>query len=144
MLCILQVFIETTKVVMHVPHPSKEKGIKKITIERADIVKVLASFNSSLPVVFYYLDSGLAKKVREELDMLSDSDFYFDPLSLEDEAQRRITLLPDDITEENKNMIQLIYGYPINILDELNIKEANDILIKTCPKELARNTLGFG
>ncbi|KAG5874832.1 hypothetical protein JTB14_009289 [Gonioctena quinquepunctata] len=138
-----EIVIDSLQVTMKVPHP-KDKDIRTVTIDKCDMVKVLASFNSSLPVIFYYLNLSAAEKIRKELDMTADSDYYFDPISMEDEAQRRVTLLPDDIEENDRNLFQLIYASSSNILDELNVKEANDILIKTCPKELAKNAIGFG
>ncbi|XP_056631057.1 uncharacterized protein LOC130441410 isoform X1 [Diorhabda sublineata] len=138
-----EIVIDSLGVTMKVPHPNKEKGVCTITLNNLDVVKVLASFNSSLPVIFYYINTALAAKVRMELDMTSDSEYYLDPLTLEEEAQRRITLLPDDNLEEQKETFELIYSFPVNILEELNIKEANDILIKTCPKDLVKPTPGY-
>lgn len=129
---------------MKVPHPSHENDIKTIRVDQSEIVKVLASFNKSLPVFFYYLNPALAKVVREELEMTPEGDFYYDPLSMKEEAYRRVTLLPDDITDDDKMNFTLIYGSTPGILDELNVKEANDILIKTCPKELSKAALGLG
>ncbi|XP_028149197.2 uncharacterized protein LOC114342259 isoform X1 [Diabrotica virgifera virgifera] len=138
------IVIDSEAVTIKVPHPHKEKGVKTITFAKCDTVKVLVSFNSSLPVIFYYLNPSAASQVRTVLDMMTDSDYYYDPLSLEDEVHRRLTLLPDDLSEENKNAFQTIYSQPASIFEELNIKEANDILIKTCPKDVARPTPGFG
>lgn len=45
---------------------------------------------------------------------------------------KRITLLPDEISEEAKVVFQNLFG---KLLDELTSKEANEILVKTCPKE---------
>ncbi|KAJ8931084.1 hypothetical protein NQ314_016048 [Rhamnusium bicolor] len=139
-----KVIVDSTQVIMQVPHPSKENDIKTIKIDKCEIVKVLASFNKALPVFFYYLNPALAKLIREELDMTPDGDYYYDPLSSKEEAYRRITLLPDDVSDEDKENFQLIYGCIPGILDELNVKEANDILIKTCPKELTKAALGLG
>lgn len=129
---------------MKVPHPSNEKQLKTIKIEKKDVIKVLASFNIALPVFFYYLNPDLATTIREELCMTADGDYYYDPLSTEEEAFRRITLLPDDVGDNDKDIFQTIYGGSPNLIDELNVKEANDILIKTCPKDLTRAPLGMG
>lgn len=45
---------------------------------------------------------------------------------------RRITLLPEIITEEAKVALNTLFG---KVTDELNSREANDILVRTCPKE---------
>lgn len=126
---------------MKIPHPTFEKQMKVIKIETGAIVKVLASFNTALPVFFYYLNPLQAKIIRETLGMTEDGDYYFDPLSTDEESHRRITLLPDDLAEDDRDIFQIIYGGPPSILDELNVKEANDILIKTCPKDISKATL---
>lgn len=126
---------------MKVPHPDKIKGVKLITFEKNDVVKVLASFNPALPVIFYYLNQNASKNIRDRLDMTADGDYYYDPISVVDESFRRITFLPDEISDEEKKALQSICG---PLLEELNAKEANDILIKTCPKEVARASLGLG
>nr|CAH7720990.1 unnamed protein product [Callosobruchus chinensis] len=139
-----KVSINPNRILLKVPHPSNGKEIKTLIFEKQDVVKVLASFNSSLPVLFFYLNPALAQKVRTELDMTADGDYYFDPISTQDECFRRVTFLPDDITEDEQKVIQTIYGEAPSVLDELNIKEANDILIKTCPKDVTRSALGIG
>ncbi|KAJ8948885.1 hypothetical protein NQ318_005506 [Aromia moschata] len=138
------VTIDSKQVVMKVPHPSRENDLKTIIVHRCEIVKVLASFNKALPVFFYYLNPALAKLIREGLDMTPEGDYYYDPLSSKEEAYRRITLLPDDVSDEDRDTFLKIYGGTPGILDELNVKEANDILIKTCPKELTKAALGIG
>lgn len=126
---------------MKVPHPTFEKQMKIIKIETNAVVKVLASFNPALPVFFYYINPLQAKIIREQLGMTADGDYYFDPLSTDEESYRRVTLLPDDLADDDKEIFQIIYGGPPSIIDELNVKEANDILIKTCPKEISKATL---
>ncbi|KAJ8985564.1 hypothetical protein NQ317_011524 [Molorchus minor] len=139
-----KVIVDSNKIMMKVPHPGKENCVKTITVARCEVVKVLASFNKALPVFFYYLNPAVAKIIREELDMMPDGDYYYDPLSSKEEAFRRITLLPEDINDDDREIFQKIYGCTPGVLDELNVKEANDILIKTCPKELTKAALGLG
>lgn len=69
--------------------------------------------------------------------MVEKGDPYFDPLSPE-EAYKRITVLPEYLVEDAKSLFTEVYSKPVNIMDELTAKEANDILLKTCPKELAK------
>lgn len=42
---------------------------------------------------------------------------------------RRITLLPDVITEDTKVALTALFG---RLMDELNSREANNILIRSC------------
>lgn len=45
---------------------------------------------------------------------------------------KRITLLPETISDEAKITLKVLFG---KVMDELNAREANDILVRTCPKE---------
>ena len=51
---------------------------------------------------------------------------------------KRITLLPDKITEETRLFIKSIYE-PRCILGELTSVEANDILVRAAPKDVSIN-----
>ncbi|KAG0699699.1 Sentrin-specific protease 7 [Chionoecetes opilio] len=70
------------------------------------------------------------------------------PPIAEDESQKRITILPDRLTEENKNLVKEVFGPcntqgnsgaatststpsdHVNVLEELDHKEANEILLR--------------
>ena len=56
-----------------------------------------------------------------------------------DETQRRITLLPERLHEDSKVTLKNIFGSLSNVLEELNNKEANDILVRASPKEVCFN-----
>lgn len=56
---------------------------------------------------------------------------YYNPMSKND-PYKRITLLPESITDEAKMTMKNLFGIK---MDELNSREANDILVRTCPKE---------
>lgn len=122
---------------MKVPHPKNPRDIKTIIIERTNMVKVLVSFNKIMQVMFYYVKPSMGQKIREILGMTEGSDPYFDPLSSQ-ETCRRITILPELLFDNVKPIFRQIYGKPTNIMDELNAKEANDILMMTCPKEITK------
>ncbi|KAF2897296.1 hypothetical protein ILUMI_08881 [Ignelater luminosus] len=129
--------IKSSGIILKVPTPKDPNDIKTIVIERKHMVKVLVNFQKALPVVFYYVVPSVGHLVREQLGMIEGSELYFDPLSKE-EAYKRITVLPENVTEETKTVFKHIYGKPVNIMDELTTKEANDILVKTCPRELSK------
>lgn len=87
--------------------------------------------------MFYYVVPSVGQTIREQIGMVEGADPYFDPLARE-EAHKRITILPEYVHEDVKKVFTQIYGKPVNIMDELTGKEANDILLKTCPKELSK------
>lgn len=133
--------IKAGAIVIQVPKIKNPKEIITLTIEKKHVVKVLVSFHKMLPVMFYYVMPSVGKSVREQLGMVEGTDIYFDPLSNE-EMHKRITILPEVIQDDVKKVFKQIYGFPVNMMDELNSKEANDILMKTCPKELTKVLLG--
>lgn len=49
-----------------------------------------------------------------------------------EDPYKRITLLPDVLTDEAKVIFKALFG---KVMDELTNKEANEILVKTCPKD---------
>lgn len=132
-----KLFISNEGIVMKVPHPKDDKDIRTITVERNHIVKVLVNFSKMLPVIFYYVKPSVGESIREELGMEKEGDNYFDPLSREEQF-KRITILPEYLSESVKNNFKQIYNKPYNIIDELTSKEANNLLIMTCPKELTK------
>lgn len=101
------------------------------------IIKVLANFSKGLPVLFFYVTPSIGIHIRTKLKMEANSPLFFDPLSLE-EPCKRITLLPEIIDENTKAKIKKIFatGKSYNMLEELSPKEANDILIRTCPRDV--------
>lgn len=134
-----EVILKSQELVLRVPVPSDPNTVKKLVIEKKNVVKVLVNFNKSLPVVFYYVDETVGEYIRDELGMVEGGDRYFDPLSSE-ESFKRITLLLDIVPEATKGIMRTIYDFnkPNKIIDELTSYEANDILLKTCPKELSK------
>lgn len=49
-----------------------------------------------------------------------------------EDPYKRITLLPEVISDDAKNALKALFG---KVIDELNVREANEILVRTCPKE---------
>lgn len=106
-------------------------------IPSKQILKVLVNFQKSLPVLFFYILPSAGTHVRNKLLMREGSDIYFDPLSKQDPF-KRITLLPESISEETRSIILEIFStryFEYTMIEELTLKEANDILIRTCPRE---------
>lgn len=121
--------------IIKVPNPKNGKEQKVITLNRESVVKVLVTFHDLLPVIFYYTVPSFGKKVRDILGMQPGDECYFDPISKE-EPFKRIALVTEYITNEAKLYLKQIYGKPFSIIEELSIKEANNILLKTYPKEV--------
>lgn len=45
---------------------------------------------------------------------------------------KRITLLPETLSDDAKVALKALFG---KVMDELSSREANEILVRTCPKE---------
>ncbi|KAL1452799.1 hypothetical protein WDU94_006994 [Cyamophila willieti] len=140
-----KVFISRHGIKLVVPQGNQQVQVK---IYRHEIVKVLAHFGKGMPVIFYYIRAHVGPRIRELLNMNNKScKSHFDPSS-RDETHRRITLLPEKIPDEVKTILSDIYSKDESstdseetlidgpCLEELSIKEANNILVKSSPPEL--------
>ncbi|CAL4089886.1 unnamed protein product, partial [Meganyctiphanes norvegica] len=117
-----------------------EKELVTIDIPIKKIVKILGHFGRCLPVFFVYVKPSMGSIVRNALNMNDQSGLYFDPSSL-DESQKRITILPDKFNETSRSVFKDLFKYQVSgssrfILDEIDQKEANEILVRSSPENL--------
>ncbi|XP_046392119.1 uncharacterized protein LOC124160329 isoform X2 [Ischnura elegans] len=105
-----------------------------VTFPLRDVVKALIHFGRAMPVIFLYTSFQCGVKLRNCLGMTSKNGLYYDPCAV-DETQKRITLLPERMTEDTKSRLKLIFCGK-DRLGELDSKEANDILVRASPKEV--------
>lgn len=49
-----------------------------------------------------------------------------------DETMKRLTILPDKMTDDTENVMMKYYG---NLIEELDSKTANEILVRSSPKD---------
>jgi len=148
-----------TKEVLFIPEgiritlPPISDGDKKegeiLDIPITKIVKILAHFGRCLPVFFVYVKPSVGRNIRKALKMTDPSGLYFDPCS-SDESQTRITILPDKFMESSRTMFKDLYksitqsikthasssSTECCILDEIDQKEANEILVRSSPENL--------
>lgn len=128
-----RVVLSTVGLWISVPSIEDEEKNVVLLIDTPEIVKVLIHFGRGMPVLFFYTVPTLSSRIRNLLKMESKMGPYYDPSST-DETQRRITLLPERLSEDSKVALKNIFGNS-NVLGELNIKEANHILVRASPKE---------
>ncbi len=98
-----------------------------MNIRRQDVIRLSAHFGKAIPIIFFYLSPRACEAIRAKLKMDKRYGIWLD-LNSTDETQRRVTLLPDRISEEGKNIIKMLYP---NDLEELDSKAANEILVST-------------
>lgn len=122
------------KIVVPPLNNSNDSVAVKIPIH--DITRVLVHYNRTLPVIFYYITPRAGAKIRQVLKMNDSSNFYINPSGFDD-SQRRITLLPEKFTEDDREDIQ---NYYLNrdVLRELSYVEANKLLVQSVPKDIQK------
>lgn len=111
-----------------------DQSFVTLEIKLQDIVKVLIHFGKSMPVLFFYTSINTGAMIRELLGMQDPKGPYYDPAG-KDHTHKRITLLPEKLSEESKAALKNLFSYR-HLLVELNTKEANDILIRASPKDV--------
>ncbi|XP_026729265.1 uncharacterized protein LOC113494928 isoform X2 [Trichoplusia ni] len=126
-----KVYISSKGIKIIAPSLKIESREVALQIQLKEVVRILVHFGKGLPVIFLYTMSKCGGYIRKALDMVEESGPYYNPMSKIDPF-KRITLLPETISEEAKMTLKALFG---KVMDELNAREANDILVRTCPKE---------
>jgi hypothetical protein len=98
---------------------------------KTDIIKIQAHFGRGIPALFVFASASACAKIRTTLKMNKATGLWLD-LSLSDESMRRITILPERITEETKSLLLRLYS---GAIEEIDGPTANDILVKSSPKD---------
>ncbi|KAG7206518.1 hypothetical protein KM043_003863 [Ampulex compressa] len=128
-----RVVISQNGVRFGVPLLEDDKNFVTLDVKFQDIVKVLIHFGKSMPVLFFYTSTSTGAMIRELLGMQDPKGPYYDPAG-KDHTHKRITLLPEKLTEESKVVLKSLF-LPRQLLEELSPKEANDILVRASPKD---------
>ena len=127
-----KIIITDKGVLIKVPAIMNESEVVTISIPMTDVLKVLAHFGKSMPLLFLYISPTACMKARKTLKMTNSQSFYLDVQS-NDETQKRITILPDKLSEDNKAILKQHFGSNVQ---ELESKDANEILVRSSPKEI--------
>ncbi|CAG5040142.1 unnamed protein product [Parnassius apollo] len=126
-----KVYISSKGIKIVAPSLKNESREVALQIQLKEVVRILVHFGKGLPVIFLYTMSKCGVYIRKALDMTEESGPYYNPMSGIDPF-KRITLLPESITDEAKIALKALFG---KVMDELNAREANEILVRTCPKD---------
>ncbi|XP_043497008.1 uncharacterized protein LOC122520800 isoform X2 [Polistes fuscatus] len=135
-----KVLITSNGIRFGIPLLEDDTSFVTLDVKIRDLVKVLVHFGKSMPVIFFYTSTSTGAMIRELLGMQDPKGPYYDPAG-KDHTHRRITLLPDKITDESKVVLKNVFNARKGLFEELNPKEANDILVRASPKD---NTLTSG
>ncbi|XP_033226791.1 uncharacterized protein LOC117179068 isoform X2 [Belonocnema kinseyi] len=122
---------------LNVPFLEDNKKLVTVDIKFRDIIRVLIHFGKSMPVLFFYTSTNTGAMIREVLGMQDPKGPYYDPAS-QDHTHKRITLLPETISAESTVILKTLFE---SKYQELNPKEANDILVRASPKDCLQQVL---
>jgi len=128
-----KITITMNGVQIKVPGIINTNEVVTINIPMSDVLKVLAHFGKSMPLLFLYISPAACLRARKILKMTNSQSFYLDVQS-NDETQKRITILPEKLTEDNKAILKQHFGSNVQ---ELESKDANEILVRSSPKDLS-------
>ena len=117
-----------------VPGIINPNEVVTLNIPMKEVYKVLAHFGKQMPLLFLYISPAACQKTRKMLKMTNSQSFYLDVQSA-DETQKRITILPEKLNEENKAILKQHFS---SILQDLESKDANEILVRSSPKDIQR------
>lgn len=117
------------------PEGSPSERLVKIVIISKQILKLDMHPGKSMPVIFLSVTPSAAKIIREKLHMVRESKMPYLDIQSESESERRITLLPIELTDDAKNAIKQAF-HPGGIYSEISQHEANRILVNSSPCEV--------
>ena len=75
-----------------------------------------------MPLLFLYVKESACARARKVLKMTSAQSLFLD-VSSSDETQKRITILPEKLSDENKSTLKSIFGDLIQVKNHLIFKE---------------------
>ncbi|XP_050444549.1 uncharacterized protein LOC126848050 isoform X2 [Cataglyphis hispanica] len=127
------VVISQSGVRFSVPLLEDATSFVTLDVKSKDIVKLLIHFGKTMPVLFFYTSTSAAAMIRELLGMQDPKGPYYDPAG-KDHTHRRITLLSDKLPDDSRPKLTSLFSHG-NKIDELNPKEANDILLRASPRD---------
>ncbi|XP_013776519.1 sentrin-specific protease 6-like isoform X1 [Limulus polyphemus] len=135
------VSVNKDSLTLKLPTLSNSDETVTLTLQTEDIVRVLAHFGDSLPVLFIYSTPVCGTLIRNHLCMDKKLGPFYDPGG-RDETQKRITVLPHEITNEQRLFFRTLF-LPGKV-EEIDQKTANEILVRSTPVNMAftNNRLG--
>ena len=104
-----RVIISQTGVRFGVPLLEDDKTFVALEVKIQDIVKVLIHFGKAMPVLFFYTSTNTGAMIRELLGMQDPKGPYYDPAG-KDHTHKRITLLPEKLSEESKVVLKSLFS----------------------------------
>lgn len=126
----MEVCVNSQDLEFHVPTVPNCNELVKVILSTEDIIRVLGHFGQSLPVLYIYTTPTCGSVIRNDLKMSVQTGPFYDPGGT-DETQKRITILPEFITNCQKTFFRQVF--PGKLLQEIDQKNANEILVRSTP-----------
>ncbi|XP_035224646.1 MATH and LRR domain-containing protein PFE0570w-like, partial [Stegodyphus dumicola] len=128
------VHLSSDGIAFEAPTLTNPEKFNNVLITANDVAYMLVHFGKCLPIVFVFTTRSFGESMRNLLCMSEDDYRYFDPDS-NDDKQKKITLLIDSMTEDQRRYLR--YGFSgDNKIKEIDQKTANEILVRSTPNQL--------
>ncbi|KAF7988794.1 hypothetical protein HCN44_007104 [Aphidius gifuensis] len=122
------IIINTTGLTLSVPLLEDKTGSVRVHVAYRDIVKLFIYFGKPVSILFFYTNTISASKIRKLLGMNNPNRPYYDPAS-KDLTHQRIILFPISLKSNSLMILKKVFSSD-TIIEELNAKQAYDILLK--------------
>ena len=122
--------------------PMNANYLVKVKISKKNILKIIAHFSTTSPVVFIHLTPAACSYICKEVQAVMERcdpiliNPYYDATS-SDDTIKYVTLYPNELNAKSQDWITKIFRASFHKIDK---KAAYDMLLKTSPKQFAFNT----
>eukprot|EP00092_Neocalanus_flemingeri_P029246 GFUD01031751.1.p1 GENE.GFUD01031751.1~~GFUD01031751.1.p1 ORF type:complete len:164 (+),score=35.16 GFUD01031751.1:54-545(+) len=106
-----------------------ETELVTLDIAMEEVVTVLAHIGKPSTLMFLCISPSACEMVRRTLKMNSSSSLYLDVQS-NNEKQKRISILPEKLTEPSKALLKKHFGTKMT---EFSAREANEMMVRSAP-----------
>ena len=125
---------------MRVPRTGNKDDFVTVEIAMEDVLNVLAHLRPPLPILFLYISPRGCKKIREVLRMFDRLSHYLDIHNCQNNSQKRITIVMENIFNEDKELIKEQFGEKLH---EIEYQNAHNIHLLSSPLASADKTNYF-
>ena len=120
---------------LNVPYFTNSKRIITLVIPIEDILGIEFLNGRSMPLLFISAMPSACERIRKDLNLeeYKSHGLYYD-LECNDDTMKKITMLPQKLSDDSKKLLSVFYA---EIITELDNSGANELLVKSTPKAMA-------
>ena len=112
----------------------------KLNFKKSDVLKVNVHYGRTMPALFLHVSPAVCARTRNQLKMTDNKGYWLD-IASKDETMKRITILLERLKEEDKTILNAIFGASIQSIDS---KTTNELLVKSSPRDGAFKKMAQG